>query len=140
MAQKNKEFGKRLDRYIQKAGLTKKKLSDMIGVSSSTVLNYVNEGRFPEAPILLKISQTLNVPVEELLTGKTAESVELDSFNEHMKFAELIDAALKKNNIALSYQKKKKLLQLVFEAYLKDKTQDKKTITEQAIKLAKLAQ
>ncbi len=140
MAEKNIEFGKRLDRYIQQAGLTKKKLSDMIGVSSSTVLNYVNEGRFPEAPILLKISQTLNVSVEELLTGKTAESAELDSFMEHMKFAELIDATLKKNNIALAYQKKKKLLQLVFETYLKDKTKNTKNIAEQALKLAKLAQ
>lgn len=69
MADKDIEFGKRLERYIFEAGINNKKLAEKIGVSPSTIGNYT-EGRIPEAPILLKIAQSLNISMEELLTGK----------------------------------------------------------------------
>jgi transcriptional regulator with XRE-family HTH domain len=70
MAEKDLDFGKRLERYIFEAGLSKKRLADMIVVSPSAIGAYINEGRIPEAPILLKIAQSLNISMEELLTGK----------------------------------------------------------------------
>ena len=70
MAEKNLEFGRRLEHFIFEAGLKKKKLADSIGVSPSAIGAYINEGRIPEAPILLKISQLLNKTMEELLTGE----------------------------------------------------------------------
>lgn len=70
MAEKDIEFGKRLDRYIFDAGLSKSKLAEMVDVSPSAIGAYINEGRIPEAPILLKIAQSLNVSMEVLLTGE----------------------------------------------------------------------
>jgi len=72
MAEKNPEFGKRLEQYLFQAGFSKKKLAEEAGVSPSAVGTYINEGRIPEAPILLKIARLLNKSMEELLTGKTA--------------------------------------------------------------------
>jgi phage repressor protein C with HTH and peptisase S24 domain len=70
MAEKNIEFGKRLDRYIFEAGFNNKRLAEMVGISPSAIGAYINEGRIPEAPILQKIARSLNKTMEELLTGE----------------------------------------------------------------------
>lgn len=70
MAEKDPEFGKRLNRFLTEAGVKKKKLADLIGISPSAVGTYIKEGRIPEAPILLKIAQLLNKSMEELLKGE----------------------------------------------------------------------
>lgn len=72
MAEKDLKFGKRLEHYLVEAGFSKKRLADETGVSPSAVGTYINEGRIPEAPILLKIARLLNKSMEELLTGNEA--------------------------------------------------------------------
>lgn len=69
MAEKDLEFGERLERYLAEAGFSKKKLADKASVSPSAVGTYIKEGRIPEAPILLTIARLLNKSMEELLTG-----------------------------------------------------------------------
>lgn len=71
MAEKDLAFAKRLEKYMEEAGFTKKKLADGVGVSPSAVGAYINEGRIPEAPILLKIARLLNKTIEDLLTGES---------------------------------------------------------------------
>lgn len=73
MAEKDLEFSRRLERYMKAAGFNNKKLAEAIGVSPSTIGGYINEGRIPEAPILFDISRSLNVSMEELLTGEMKE-------------------------------------------------------------------
>jgi len=70
MAEKNLEFGKRLERFLFEASFSKKRLAQEAGVSPSAVGTYINEGRIPEAPILLRIARLLNKSMEELLTGE----------------------------------------------------------------------
>ncbi|KAF0145067.1 MAG: putative HTH-type transcriptional regulator ImmR [Nitrospirae bacterium] len=70
MADKNPEFGKRLEYMMKSAGFSKKKLADTIGASPSAIGTYIKEGRIPEAPILYKIAQSLKKSMEELLTGE----------------------------------------------------------------------
>jgi len=72
MAEKDPAFAKRLASFMEEAGYGKKKLAVAVGVSPSAVGAYINEGRIPEAPILLKIARLLNVTIEELLTGDKA--------------------------------------------------------------------
>lgn len=78
MAEKDIEFGKRLEHFIFEAGMNKKAVAVAVKISPSAIGAYINEGRIPEAPIILRIARLLNKSVEELLTGeveirKTAE-------------------------------------------------------------------
>lgn len=70
MAEKDIEFGKRLQQAIVGAGLNKLKAAKAIDASPSAFTSYINEGRIPEAPILFKLSQLLNKPMDWFLTGK----------------------------------------------------------------------
>ena len=69
-------FGIRLKGLMKRAGLNNKKLADNISAAPSTITPYVDVGRIPEAPILLKIAQLLNISMEFLLTGEGPQSIE----------------------------------------------------------------
>ena len=111
MADKDLGFGKRLEKLIHGASLTKKALADKISVSPSTVGIYVNEGRIPEAPILLKISQALNVSMEELLTGKPISTQE-------NSLTDFLETILEDKEINLD-KEKKTLIRGFARGYLK---------------------
>jgi len=51
--------------------MTKAQLADVVGVSPTAIGNYCN-GRIPRADELHRISRTLGVSMEELLTGEKA--------------------------------------------------------------------
>lgn len=68
-----KEFGDRLRNSIKTANITQKDLSDAIGVSKTTINNYVG-GRIPDASILYKLSKTLGVSMEWLISGEEASN------------------------------------------------------------------
>lgn len=70
MADINLEFSSRLREAIKKAGLSQKALARMIGVREVTISKYVKHGGVPEWNILVKISQSLNVSCDWLLTGQ----------------------------------------------------------------------
>ena len=63
------EFGKRLKFVIEESNTTQKSLAKQIGISQTSMTNYVN-GRIPEINILYALSKILGVSIEWFLTGK----------------------------------------------------------------------
>jgi len=63
------EFGERLKNVIKSSSITQKELAEKIGVSKTSINNYVN-GRIPDVAILYSLSSFLGVTIEWLLTGK----------------------------------------------------------------------
>ena len=57
----------RIKKIREKRGLTQKQLSEMIMVNQSTVAMWETEKSVPRASNLLKLSNTLNCSVDELL-------------------------------------------------------------------------
>lgn len=74
-----KQFGERLKDTINKRKTTQKALANEIGVSKTSITNYVN-GRIPEVPILYAISDFLGVTMEWLLTGERISQNNLKEF------------------------------------------------------------
>jgi transcriptional regulator with XRE-family HTH domain len=70
MAKKNKRFGEFLERLIVKSKLSKRKIAKLVDVSPSAIGAYVNTGRVPEAPILVKLADLFDMTVKDLLSGK----------------------------------------------------------------------
>ena len=70
MANKNKKFGELLGRLIDKSKLSKRKIAKLADVSPSAIGAYVNTGRVPEAPILVKLADLFGMTVKDLLSGK----------------------------------------------------------------------
>jgi|ETNmetMinimDraft_2_1059921.scaffolds.fasta_scaffold131223_1 transcriptional regulator with XRE-family HTH domain len=70
MAKKNKRFGELLGRLIDKSKLSKRKIAKLADVSPSAIGAYVNTGRVPEAPILVKLADLFGMTVKDLLSGK----------------------------------------------------------------------
>ena len=128
------EFGKRLDRYIQQAGLSNRKLAERIGVSPASISQYIVNGRIPESGILLKLAQELNVTMEELLTGKPP----LNRYK-FVALIELVDRVLAKNKISLRPEKRRIVMEEVFDYYIKDINQNEKGLSAEVLKLARLA-
>lgn len=73
MSEKSKEFGIRLSKLISERKLNPNSFAKLIGKPHATIWAYVNEGRIPEAPILYRLSQSLGVTMEYLLTGDGGE-------------------------------------------------------------------
>ncbi len=70
MAKKNKKFGKSLGRLIERSKLSKREIAKLAGISPSAIGAYVNTGRVPEAPILVKLADMFGMTAKELLSGK----------------------------------------------------------------------
>ncbi len=70
MADKNKKFGVLLGRLIDRSRLSKRKIAKLVDVSPSAIGAYVNTGRVPEAPILVKLADMFGVTAKDLLSGK----------------------------------------------------------------------
>lgn len=66
---KDIEFGRRLEHYIRQAGLSKKKFAEKMDIPLREVLLYVKAADLPDVHKLPKMAQTLNISVDELLTG-----------------------------------------------------------------------
>ena len=61
------EFGERLIRLRKEAGMTRQQLGVVCGVAPSTIINYERGTRIPYADTALKMAQTFELSVEELL-------------------------------------------------------------------------
>lgn len=62
-------FGERLMIYRKRAGLSKKELAEMVGVSVSTLTKYENDESQPNVDMLTDLAIALDVSVMKLLTG-----------------------------------------------------------------------
>jgi transcriptional regulator with XRE-family HTH domain len=76
--EKNRGFGERLREAIQKAGLTQRRVSQILGISKNTMTNYVRGITEPKGETLVKLASLLNVDPEWLVTGN--ESVPRNEF------------------------------------------------------------
>ena len=78
MTQSEKESG--LGRYIsqrrKQMGLTQEKLAGKLGVSKSAIAKWETDGGLPDRDNLRKLSEILNVPVDDLHTVIEGESRE----------------------------------------------------------------
>jgi len=60
----NERFGERLREAIQKAGLTQRRVSQILGISKNTMTNYVRGVTQPKGETLVKLASLLNVDPE----------------------------------------------------------------------------
>lgn len=65
--QRRKEFAERLQDARQKAGLKQSELARKVGVASTTVANYEQGRSDPQIPMLIRLSQVLNISADNLL-------------------------------------------------------------------------
>lgn len=65
--QRRKEFAGRLQDARQKAGLKQSDLARKVGVASTTVANYEQGRSDPQIPMLIRLSQVLNISADNLL-------------------------------------------------------------------------
>lgn len=72
----NERFGERLREAIQKAGLTQRRVSQILGISKNTMTNYVRGVTQPKGETLVKLASLLNVDPEWLVTGAPTEERE----------------------------------------------------------------
>jgi repressor LexA len=75
------KFGERLKNAIKESDMTQKDLAKEIGISKTSVNNYVN-GRIPDVAILYELSSFLGVTMEWLLTGKPSAQINLKGFQD----------------------------------------------------------
>lgn len=64
------DFGKRLKLTIKNAGHSQKKVCELWGISEDALGQYFKGKTFPKGDLLIKISETLNISIDWLLTGK----------------------------------------------------------------------
>lgn len=84
----NKEkrvFAQRLEEIMKKRGKNQKDLSADVGVSPQTISYYVNDERLPDAEILCKIAQNLNVSADYLIGASNAPTPDIDLQAIHSK-------------------------------------------------------
>lgn len=75
------KFGERLKNAIKESDMTQKDLAKKIGISKTSVNNYVN-GRIPDVVILYELSSFLGATMEWLLTGKPSTQINLKGSQE----------------------------------------------------------
>lgn len=64
------EIGKRIRALRRKLEISTKDLADFLDITTSALSQYENGKRTPGVQILLHLSQTFNVTVDYILTGK----------------------------------------------------------------------
>lgn len=74
-------FGNRLKKSLKVSNITQKDLAQHIGVSKTSINNYVN-GRIPDVTILYLLSSYLGISMEWLLTGKEYKTSDLEWIQE----------------------------------------------------------
>ena len=76
-----------IEKYRKKLdNMTQTKLAEILGVSSSTISRYENDEIYPTAPMLIKLSQALNVSIDVLLNN-TSNIVDLNKIDENQREA-----------------------------------------------------
>lgn len=81
------KIGKFIASMRKEQGLSQKQLAERIGVTDKTVSKWETGNRLPDASILLRLSQELQIDVNELLAGEEFSSEEF-SAEEYVKKSE----------------------------------------------------
>lgn len=85
-------FGERLMIYRKRAGLTKKMLAQMVGISVSTITKYENDESHPNVDMLTDLAMALDVSVMKLLTSFGDPAKEMVNVGILPATADLLDA------------------------------------------------
>ena len=121
MAKKNKKFGDLLGRLIGKSKLSKRKIAKLAGISPSAIGAYVNTGRVPEAPILIKLADLFGMTVKDFLSGKEPGGKFVPSRKPSVKeFSAIYTEGLPK--------KERECVEALVAIFLKGQPEDKKTV------------
>ncbi len=121
MAKKNKKFGELLGRLIVKSKLSKRKIAKLVDVSPSAIGAYVNTGRVPEAPILVKLADMFGMTAKDLLSGKEPGGKSVPSKKPSIKeFSAIYTEDLSK--------KERECVEALVAIFLKGLPEDKKTV------------
>jgi len=73
------EFGEKIKKARKKSGLTQSQLGDKLGVSASMLAQYETGKRNPKIETLLKISEAIGIPLDELIGLDNEEKQEKTS-------------------------------------------------------------
>lgn len=73
---KNNSFGKNLKKFRRNRKMSQGALAKALDVRQTTISNYENDLRFPNADLLNKIAQTLNVSLDDLIIKPSKETLE----------------------------------------------------------------
>ncbi|MCI6438762.1 helix-turn-helix transcriptional regulator [Fibrobacter sp.] len=60
-------FNARLQRLLSNSGMTQKELAAQAGVTEAAVSHYIKGDRVPRSSVVLKLAETLDVSVDELM-------------------------------------------------------------------------
>ena len=77
------DVGKKIEILLKKKGMTRKELSEKSGISEAAISRYINGSREPKTVCLNSIAESLEVPLSELVDGKSYVS---DDMDEAVKF------------------------------------------------------
>lgn len=67
----NKSMGEIISTYRREKGMTQKELSDMLSITDKAVSKWERDKAYPDTQIIPKLSEILEISVEELLNAKS---------------------------------------------------------------------
>ena len=67
---KKKKIGKFISENRKRKGLTQEQLGNILGVSNKTISRWENGNYMPDLSLLIPLSETLDISLNELLNGK----------------------------------------------------------------------
>jgi methanogenic corrinoid protein MtbC1 len=73
---KNESFGTNLKKFRKQRQMSQGELAKKLDVRQTTISNYENDLRFPNADLLNKIARTLNVSLDDLIMRESNETLE----------------------------------------------------------------
>lgn len=73
------EFGEKIKKARKKSGLTQSQLGNKLGVSASMLAQYETGKRKPKIETLLKLSEAMGVPLDELIGLEEEEKTSPDT-------------------------------------------------------------
>ena len=65
-----KKIGKFISENRKRKGLTQEQLGNILGVSNKTISRWENGNYMPDLSLLIPLSETLDISLNELLNGK----------------------------------------------------------------------
>ena len=64
-------FGEQIKKLRNKENLTQQQIAEKIGVSRQAISNWENDKNLPDIEMIIFISQTFNITLDELILGGT---------------------------------------------------------------------
>ena len=94
------DFGNKLKKLRQEAGLTQKQLAERMGLTKAVVSYYELQERYPSPEVLIKIASIFHVSTDYLLNLEHSTMLDLTGLNEKdiTLVRQLVDSLKMKNH------------------------------------------